>query len=230
MAIAYLRAKLRRQRGFAAALISVQGARPILSQPTIGVILAGGRSSRMGAEKALLALGGQPLIAHVAGRLRPQVDALFINANGDPDRFAWLDCPVVADGADVGAAGPLIGLRAAFAFAASRGFARLATAPCDAPFLPLELVARLDAAMTASGAPAAAAQGVSGLEPMFALWSLTAEREIAAELANGGASPRGVLERLGADRVTFAADDDLFANLNRPEDLAAAEARLNDPA
>ena len=206
----------------------MQGACPILSQPTIGVILAGGRSSRMGAEKALLALGGRPLIAHVAGRLRPQVDALFVNANGEAGRFAWLGCPVVADEADIDVAGPLAGLRAAFAFAASHGFARLATAPCDAPFLPLDLVARLDAAMTASSAPAAAAQGASGLEPTFALWSLTAEREIATEIARGEASPRGVLERLGADRVAFAADNDPFANLNRPEDLAAAEARLND--
>lgn len=185
----------------------------------------------MGAEKALLALGGQTLIAHVAGRLRPQVDALFINANGEPARFAWLGYPVVADGgADVGVEGPLAGLRAAFAFAASQGFARLATAPCDAPFLPLDLVARLDVAMTASGALAAAPQGASGLEPMFALWSLKAEREIAAEFARGEASPRGVLERLGADRVEFSTVNDPFANLNRPEDLAAAEARFDDRA
>jgi molybdopterin-guanine dinucleotide biosynthesis protein A len=81
--------------------------------------------------------------------------------------------------------------------------------------------------MAASGAPAAAAQSASGLEPMFALWSLRAESEIAAECARGEGSPRAVLERLGAARILFAAaDGDPFANVNRPEVLAAARARL----
>ncbi len=182
----------------------------------------------MGAEKALLALAGRPVIAHVIERVRPQVDEFFINANGDPARFAAFHCRVVADWGETDLAGPLVGVRAALAYAASRGFARLATAPCDAPFLPLDLVARLDAAMTASGALAAVAQSAHGLEPMFAIWSLRAESEIAAEFARGEASPRGVLERLGAARVLFAEEegDDPFANLNSPEDLAAARARL----
>lgn len=180
----------------------------------------------MGAEKALLALAGRPLIAHVVERLRPQVDLVFINANGEPARFASLDCPIVADAPQAGVAGPLVGIRAALVFARSHGLARLATAPCDAPFLPLDLVSRLDAAIMASGAPAAVAQRASGLEPMFALWSLRAESEIIAECARSEASPRAVLERLGATRVLFPDDGDPFANVNRPEDLTAAAARL----
>jgi molybdopterin-guanine dinucleotide biosynthesis protein A len=181
----------------------------------------------MGAEKALLALGDRPVIAHVVDRLRPQVDELFVNANGDPARFAWLGCAVVADPSEMQAVGPLAGLQAALDHAIRRGFARLATTPCDAPFLPRDLVARLDAAMTASGARAAVARSVHGLEPMFALWGASARSEIAAEFARGEASPRAVLERLDAAQVLFeaAGDGDPFANLNRPEDLAAALAR-----
>jgi len=197
-----------------------------VSQSIAGVVLAGGRSTRMGAEKALLPLGGRPLIAHVVERLRPQVGLIFINANGDAARFAPLGCDVVADAADAGAGGPLVGVSAALAYAALCGYSRLATAPCDAPFVPLDLVARLEAAMAASGAPAAIAEGESGLEPMFALWSVAARAAIDEECRLGQASPRAVLERLGAARARFLDGDDLFANLNRPEELAAVEARL----
>ncbi len=189
-------------------------------------MLAGGRSTRMGAEKALLPLAGRPLIAHVVARLRPQVDEIFINANGAAARFASLDCAVVADPPDMGSSGPLCGVGAALAFARRRGFSLLATAPCDAPFLPRDLVARLAAAIASSGAPVAVAESAYGLEPMFALWRDSAMGEIAAELARGEASPRQAMARLGAARVAFAADGDPFANLNTPEDFAAAEARL----
>jgi molybdopterin-guanine dinucleotide biosynthesis protein A len=182
----------------------------------------------MGAEKALLPLAGRPLVAHVAERLRPQVAELFINANGEAARFGGLADAVVADAAGTDLDGPLLGVAAAIAHARRRGFFLLATAPCDAPFLPLDLVARLAAALEASGAPVAVAQSPRGLEPMFALWRERAIGEIAAEFAQREASPRSVMARLGAARVFFAPDegDDPFANLNSPEDFAAAEARL----
>ena len=166
----------------------------------------------MGAENALLPLAGRPLIAHVVERLRPQVAELIISANGEAARFASLDCAVVAD----------------LAFARRRGFSLLATAPCDAPFLPRDLVARLAAAIAASGAPVAVAQSARGLEPMFALWRESAAGEIAAEFTRGEASPRAVMARLGAAPVFFApvGGEDPFANLNTREDFAVAEARL----
>ena len=191
-------------------------------------MLAGGRSIRAGAEKALLPLAGRPLIAHVVERLRPQVAELFVNANGEAARFASLDCAVVADPPEARGDGPLSGVGAALAFARRRGFSLLAAAPCDAPFLPRDLVARLAAAIAASGAPVAVAQSVRGLEPMFALWRESAAGEIAAEFARGEASPRAVMARLGAAPVFFASvgGEDPFANLNTREDFAVAEARL----
>ena len=63
-----------------------------------GVILAGGRATRMGGgDKCLLPLGGRPILAHVIARLAPQVDALALNANGDPARFAAFGLPVLPD-------------------------------------------------------------------------------------------------------------------------------------
>ena len=196
--------------------------------PTVGrvagAVLAGGRSSRMGATKAFAPLAGRPLLAHVLDRLRPQTARVYLNARDDSDRWRAFGCPLVEDAAEWRGAGPLAGIAAALARAAAEGFAWVATAPCDAPFLPLDLVAKL-AAPIASGAPAAVAVGPGGLEPLFALWPVAAVGRIEAALA-GQAGPSRVLREMGAARVSFgsSAEADPFANLNTPEELAAAEA------
>ncbi len=192
---------------------------------TAGVVLAGGRSARMGVDKALAPLAGRPLVAHVAARFAPQVDALFLNVNGDAARFAALGCTIVADAAPNAGGGPLAGVAAALGYARLQGFDWLATTPCDAPFLPLDLVAQLAAAAAASGAPLAVAASARGLEPMFARWSTALAREVEAALAAGDGGPRGLIARLGAAEALFA-DAEAFANLNTPADFAAAEARL----
>jgi molybdopterin-guanine dinucleotide biosynthesis protein A len=105
-----------------------------------GVILAGGRGSRMGdVDKGLQPFRGRPLIQHVIARLRPQVDALVINANRNVDRYATLGYPVIAD-SDPGFVGPLAGFAAGMAAANT---ASVVTVPCDSPLLPGDLVARL---------------------------------------------------------------------------------------
>jgi molybdenum cofactor guanylyltransferase len=192
---------------------------------TAGVVLAGGRSTRMGGDKALAPLDGRPLIAHVAARLAPQVDTLFLNANGDAARFAFLNCAIVADAVSNAGGGPLAGVAAALRHAQSQGFAWLAAAPCDAPFLPLDLVARLAAAANEKSAPIAVVATATGLEPMFALWSTALMPEVEAALAAGDGGPRQLIARFGAAHAVFA-DAEAFANLNTPEDFVAAAARL----
>src|SRR4051794_1376287 len=108
----------------------------------LGVILAGGLSSRMGREKAFVALGGRPLLAHVVERFGPQVDALALNANGDPGRFAPFGLPVEPDRHGENP-GPLAGISVAISLARRGGYDLVATCPSDAPFLPLDAVARL---------------------------------------------------------------------------------------
>jgi len=191
-----------------------------------GVILAGGQSSRMGADKAFVVLAGRPLIGHVLDRLRPQVGKVYVNAREDAERFRALGCPIILEAEGRGGAGPLAGLSAALRTARADGFDWLASAPCDAPFLPLDLVARLSARI-AEGAPAAVAASSRGLEPIFALWPTGAVKQVEAALDAGRASPRSVLAAIGAAETLFEdAGCDPFANLNAPADLASAEAAL----
>jgi molybdopterin-guanine dinucleotide biosynthesis protein A len=190
----------------------------------LGLILAGGQSTRMGVEKAFVPLDGRPLIAHAVELLRPQVQALAISANGDARRFAAFGLPVLPDAALESGAGPLAGVAAGLADAARQGCDFVATAPCDAPFAPTDFVSRLAEAMADSPAAAALAESPRGLEPLFALWRVDLLAALRAHLAGGGRSPRDFLIAQGAARARFAAGAP-FANLNSPADLARARAK-----
>lgn len=196
----------------------------------LGAVLAGGLSSRMGREKALLGLDGRPLLAHVLDRLAPQVDAVVLNANGDPARFAAFALPVIPDSpAPSGippceATGPLAGIAASLRWAARHGFAMLATCPSDAPFLPRDAVRRLAGAIGPEGA--ACLSTGRGLEPLVAIWRVDALAAVEAALSVGDFAVRAALARAGF-AVLPPQDwgpDESLSNLNTPEDLALARA------
>ena len=195
-------------------------------EPIAGVILAGGQGRRFGgADKALLDLGGRPLLAHVVDRFAPQVAPLFLSANGDPERFAAFGVEVVAD-PFAEPAGPLAGVAAAgLRLREIRPeIDLLATVAVDTPHLPTDLVTRLAEALAAAPdarVAIAASQGRS--HPVAALHRLDGLDELVAGLADG--SIRRVMrwvEARGLITVSFESEcGDPFLNLNRPEDLAA---------
>ncbi|MCZ8078468.1 MAG: molybdenum cofactor guanylyltransferase [Rhodobacteraceae bacterium] len=188
-----------------------------------GVILAGGQGRRMGgADKAMLALAGRPLIAHVTDRLEPQVERLAISANGDAARFAALRLPVLAD---LRSEGPLSGILSALDWAAPLGATAVVSAPVDAPFLPPDLVPRLILAGEAADGCALARSGGND-HPTFGLWPVALREPLRAFLASGEKTRvRSFADAQNAARADFP-DDGAFANLNTPEDLAAAAARI----
>jgi molybdopterin-guanine dinucleotide biosynthesis protein A len=197
---------------------------------TVGLILAGGQSTRMGRDKALAPFAGAPLIASVIERLEPQVDTIAISANGDGGRFAGFDLPVLADLPAHAKAGPLAGVLAGLSWAQDIGARYMAVVPCDAPFLPDDLVRRLRAAVVDTGAVAMAENETGQLEPAFGLWPVAALARLVAVAESGEWSLRGAAARIGPRvAVAFAHSPGRpgsFQNINRPEELIAAEARL----
>jgi len=196
----------------------------------VGVVLAGGLSRRFGGgDKCLRTLGGETLVRRVVDRAGPQVGSLILNAAGDAERFADLSLSVVPD--DVpGTLGPLAGILTGMVWAKRhvRGAAKLATFAGDAPFLPLNMVDRLQDAAKAEGADIAMAVSNQRAQPVFALWSLDLMEDLRHALVEEGL--RKVLtwaERHQVVRVAFACDPvDPFFNINCEDDLAAAEALL----
>lgn len=193
---------------------------------TLGIILAGGLARRMGGgDKGLLDLGGRAMLARAVARLAPQVSLLVLNANGDPARFAAFGVPVVADGVP-GHPGPLAGVLAGLdAAAAGPGIDWVAVAPCDAPFLPQDLVAGLHRARRGSGAVA-----VSGgrAHPTAALWPVACRQALRRALVEEGVRRVAtMIERLGFAEAEWPAEPfDPFVNVNDPEGLASAERLL----
>jgi len=193
-----------------------------------GVILAGGRATRMGGgDKALREVAGRSLLAHVIDRLAPQVEAVALNANGDPARFADFALPVLADTVP-GFAGPLAGVLAGMRWGAGGGFTHIATAAADTPFFPRNMVPRLAAEIGPGARIAMAAtedpeRGLSE-HPTFALWPVDLADDLEDALTRGNL--RKVIvwaARHGVARVVFDEATYPFFNVNSPEDLADAE-------
>jgi molybdopterin-guanine dinucleotide biosynthesis protein A len=193
----------------------------------LGVLLAGGRSTRMGGgDKCLVELGGRPLLTHAIERLRPQVGALVLNANGDPERFARFGLPVAADTV-AGFAGPLAGILAGMLFARDHrpDIRYVATAATDSPFFPDDLVARLSAAVDGSEVAIARCGGRDF--PVFGLFPVGLAGDLAEFLATSrNLAVMAWIDRRTAQVVEFEAPGgapDPFINVNAPDDLAAAE-------
>lgn len=184
-----------------------------------GVVLAGGQGRRMGGvDKGLVELDGRPMIAHVLSRFAPQVADVLINANQNLDRYAAFGVPVVPD--DVGGfAGPLAGLHAGLTRAA-RDY--VATAPCDSPFLPADLVARLYAALAAQRAQLAVAKTLDQPHPVFCLVRRDVLPHLAAFLNSGGRKIDAWYATLAVAEVQFDDEADAFRNINTAAELAAA--------
>lgn len=190
-----------------------------MREATQGCVLAGGAARRMGGEKALRSFGRAPLLAHVVARLAPQCAALAVNANGDAARFAGFGLPVWPDEV-ADRPGPLAGVLAALTHSAHPW---LVTAPCDMPFLPMDLVARLHVARAAAGVPIACAAAGGETQPLLALWPRTLAPALIAALAAGARGAKDFLAAQGFVAVEWPGA--ALANLNTPEELAAAEAR-----
>ncbi|MGE5268930.1 MAG: molybdenum cofactor guanylyltransferase MobA [Thiohalocapsa sp.] len=198
--------------------------------PIVGLLLAGGQSRRMGGgDKALRLVGGRPLLDHVVARMRPQVAALVLNASGDPARFAAWGLPVVADSVP-DFAGPLAGILAGLDWAAVRcpDCRFVASVATDAPFLPHDLVARLEEGTNAAGADLACAASEGRAHPVIGLWPVHLREALRQAVVAEGIRKVDVwTARYRLATVAFPADPiDPFFNANRPEDLARAEGLL----
>ena len=189
-----------------------------------GLVLAGGRGTRMGGiDKGLQYFNGQPLAQHALKRLRPQVQSLVLSANRHLDAYAAFGVPVWPD-ADAQFAGPLAGMLAGLNHC-STPF--LATVPCDAPLFPLDLVARL--ASVAADIVVATAPGEMGVlrtQPVFCLLRADLRDSLAQFIAAGGRKVGQWVAQHHCVQVVFT-EPQAFANVNTLPELAEIQQKIN---
>jgi molybdopterin-guanine dinucleotide biosynthesis protein A len=205
-----------------------------LPEIVVGVLLAGGRSSRMGGgDKCLLPLAGRPILANIIDRLSPQVSDLIINANGELARFSAFGLPVIADRLG-GHVGPLAGVHAGIAWArTNRPESRFViTAATDTPFFPADLVSRFCSAIKGCDPRLLVARSEEGVHQVFGLWPVTLASALEDSLESGMRKVGDWVKAHSAEEVEFPPGKiggrfiDPFFNINRQEDLAEAEALL----
>ena len=191
-----------------------------MNEKITGVILAGGLGRRMGGiDKGLQELRGRPLVAWVVERLAPQVDELLINANQNGERYAAFGHRVVPDQIP-DFAGPLAGLHAALSAATHP---LVATAPCDSPVLPGDLVSRLFSALTANAADLAVARTFDQPHPVFCLCKREVLPHLTEFLAGGGRKIDRWYATLKVVEVAFDDEAEAFENINTREELGRFE-------
>lgn len=184
------------------------------------LILAGGRGSRMGeVDKGLQLFRGKPMVAHVLERLAPQADEIIINANRNLEQYEKFGHRVVADAID-GFAGPLAGLHVGMSHASHP---LVATAPCDSPFLPLDLIARLRTALENENADLAVAKTFDQAHPVFCLTKRELAPHLRAFLESGQRKIDKWYSGLKVVEVNFDDEEAAFANINTLEELNTLE-------
>ena len=182
-----------------------------------GIVLAGGQGRRMGGvDKGLQLLRGKPMVAWVLERLALQVDEILVNANQNLEAYARFGHRVVPD-AIGGFAGPLAGLQAGLSAAA---YPLAVTVPCDSPFLPLDLVARLRDALGANDL--AVAKTGEQPHPVFSLVRRAVLAHLGAFLAGGGRKIDAWYATLKVVEVPFDDEAEAFRNINTREELNQA--------
>jgi len=189
-----------------------------------GLILAGGRGSRMGGtDKGLQPLRGMPMAMHVLWRLAPQVVDVVINANRNLDAYKGFGRTVVPD-ASADFQGPLAGMLAGLPYCETEW---MMVVPCDTPHFPSDLVARLLEAAEHVGAPLAMpvtveADGRRQTHPVFLLIRGDLYDSLSVFMQNGGRKIDAWSGSIGAIEVPFD-DPAAFFNANTLAELNQLE-------
>ena len=184
------------------------------SSAVLGVVLAGGRASRMaGKDKGLLELNGKPLWQHVAGRLAPQVKSVAISANRNLDTYRLSGLPVIEDTLR-DFPGPLAGMLAALQQCEAEWFL---FCPCDTPFIPANLVERL--VQQRKDAPVVWVNDGERDHPAIALINNKLISDLKNYLASGERRVMVFMRQAGGHAVDFSDLKSSFINVNTTEDL-----------
>jgi molybdopterin-guanine dinucleotide biosynthesis protein A len=195
----------------------------------LGVVLAGGRSTRYGSDKAFAELGGVSLVLRAARTLRPLSQRVVVVAN-DVDRHASDGLQVRPD--LVAGIGPLGGLHTALAWASEESFQGVVVLATDMPFVPASLLDDLIGRLAPRAAVVPASRGPRGFEPLCAAYDTGCLEAIEAAVERGDRAVISFFKDVevhvvGLEDVSAHGDPDtMFFNVNRPEDHLRADTLL----
>ncbi len=197
------------------------------SEKITGIILAGGRGTRMGGvDKGLVLLQNEPLIQHIVYRLTPQVDEIIISANRELAQYKALGFTVLQDdNASIKDAftGPLAGIKIGLTYSK---YDYVLTVPCDSPHLPIDIAKRLMQGLIDNKAEVAVASSNGNAHPVFCLCKKTALSSLNAYLMQGGRKVSVWQKSLAYAEIDFSDCSAAFINLNTLAEINTLELHL----
>ena len=198
-----------------------------------GLILAGGQGSRMGSvDKPLLEIGDKTIIQWIFSHSEKHVDHFLISLNRNHYKYYTFGYPMICDIID-DASGPLIGIYSAMEFISEGGSENkplyLITFPGDVPFFPEKLIPKLMIEMEKYPKDLVIARTEERLQPLFAIWALSAKPKIKRHIEEGYFGPLQILSKLNHQIVSFKTQSGLeFLNINTQKDLKTAQNLFNN--
>jgi len=181
--------------------------------------------------KPLIELGNKTLIEWIFSHSEGHIDHFLISLNRNHDKYETFGYPIVYD-ISHHVKGPLIGIYSAMEFI-SKGRTDnkpryLITFPGDVPFFPKKLIPNLMVEMEKHPRDVVMARSEERLQPLFAVWALSAEHKIKQNIENGFFGPRQILSNLDHQIVSFETQSSLeFLNINTQKDLKIAQNLFN---
>ena len=204
----------------------------ISSDQLTGLILAGGKGSRMGyAEKPLLKLGNKTILQWIFSRSENQIDQFLISLNSNQEKYKSIGYPLITDIHGY-KSGPLIGIYSAMEFLSQSTELKvphyLLCLPGDVPFFPIDLIPQLSSKMASSPCDVVITKCDSQLQPLFSLWALSSKQKIKQALENGYYGPKQILPKLDYKLLCLEAQSALqFFNINTVKDMEIAQKLIN---
>lgn len=196
------------------------------TQDITGVILAGGRSKRMGGQdKGLVHVHGQPMIKLIIEQLAPQVNHIIINANRNIEQYQSFNYPVISDHGATDFHGPLAGMLSAMRHNKSNNY--ILSVPCDSPFLPTDLSERLLTELLKHDADICVAHDGERMQPVFALIKTRIAESLQKFIDNGDRKIDLWYKQHHTVLADFSDCKDISLNINTPDELKKLEQQLN---
>ena len=195
-----------------------------MNKDTVGMILAGGKSSRMGQDKSIKRINGKNLIELVFRRSEKQVSEIIINSNLAREHFQNLNYNALLSDCIPGSLGPMAGILTGIKWVRKNTKKKwLVCFPVDSPFFPKNLV--MEFLLESKGQQVVLAESLGRLHPVFSMWNIGFELESKIEhlLKNGERKIDKISKKFKTRVVNFPdIGYDPFFNINTPEDLETA--------
>ncbi len=191
----------------------------------LGIILAGGKSSRFGEDKSNIKLGNKTLLDHTKDKIEKEFNEILIISNHIENNFKNKKVHVIKDCIE-GQLGPLVGILTGMKWVKEnkKNYKWIASFPCDTPFFNIKLISKLRSKSDETSKKLIFLHSHNKRHNIFGLWSIDLIEELENDIKNSFRKVEIWADKIGYESITINTEEfDTFLNINTKEDLEIAK-------